>query len=116
MNGHASQFALHRYPQSGRASRARHQHIGFAQKSEAGITRQVVSYIRVSTGKQGKSGMGVQAQRDAIARFAANEDCEIAGGFVEVETSKGADARDRDRSEDRRWTGTPAQGKLDHVG
>jgi hypothetical protein len=27
---------------------------------------QIISYIRVSTGKQGKSGLGIEAQRDAI--------------------------------------------------
>jgi DNA invertase Pin-like site-specific DNA recombinase len=54
--------------------------------------RPVVSYIRVSTGKQGKSGLGIEAQRDAIARFAAAEGCEVIGEFVEVETGKGADA------------------------
>jgi len=34
-------------------------------------------------------------QRDAIARFAASENCEVVGEFVEVETGKGADALDR---------------------
>ena len=57
--------------------------------------RQVVSYIRVSTGKQGKSGLGIEAQRDAIAHFASSEGCEVVGEFVEVETGKGADALDR---------------------
>jgi DNA invertase Pin-like site-specific DNA recombinase len=57
--------------------------------------RQIVSYIRVSTGKQGKSGLGIEAQRDAIARFAASEGCELIGEVVEVETGKGADALDR---------------------
>jgi DNA invertase Pin-like site-specific DNA recombinase len=54
-----------------------------------------VSYLRVSTGRQGKSGLGVDAQRDAVARFAAVEGFEIVGEFVEVETGKGADALDR---------------------
>ncbi|HQU05075.1 MAG TPA: hypothetical protein PLT25_10220 [Acidocella sp.] len=27
--------------------------------------RQIISYIRVSTGKQGKSGLGIEAQREA---------------------------------------------------
>ena len=57
--------------------------------------RPVVSYIRVSTGKQGRSGLGIEAQRDAIARFAAAEACEVVGEYVEVETGKGADALDR---------------------
>jgi DNA invertase Pin-like site-specific DNA recombinase len=57
--------------------------------------RQIVSYIRVSTGKQGKSGLGIEAQREAIARFAATEGCEILAEVVEVETGKGSDALDR---------------------
>ncbi len=57
--------------------------------------RQIVSYIRVSTGKQGKSGLGIEAQREAIARFAAAEGCEVIAEHVEVETGKGADALDR---------------------
>jgi DNA invertase Pin-like site-specific DNA recombinase len=57
--------------------------------------RQVVSYIRVSTGQQGKSGLGIEAQRDAVARFCAAEGLAIASEYVEVETGKGADALDR---------------------
>jgi DNA invertase Pin-like site-specific DNA recombinase len=57
--------------------------------------QQVVSYIRVSTAGQGKSGLGIEAQRVALARFAEAEGCEVLGEFVEVETGKGADALDR---------------------
>jgi DNA invertase Pin-like site-specific DNA recombinase len=39
--------------------------------------------------------LGLEAQREAIARFAAAEGYEIAGEFIEVETGKGADALDR---------------------
>jgi DNA invertase Pin-like site-specific DNA recombinase len=55
----------------------------------------IVSYIRVSTGKQGKSGLGIEAQREAIARFAAAEGLEVLMEFVEVETGKGNDALNR---------------------
>ena len=55
----------------------------------------VVAYCRVSTAKQGRSGLGLEAQREAIARFAEVEQLEIAGEFVEVETGKGSDALDR---------------------
>ena len=44
--------------------------------------RQIISYIRVSTGKQGRSGLGIDAQRDAIARFAVAEGREVLAEFV----------------------------------
>lgn len=59
------------------------------------MTKRAVAYIRVSTGKQGASGLGIEAQRDAIARFATAEGFEIAAEFVEIETGKGTDALDR---------------------
>jgi DNA invertase Pin-like site-specific DNA recombinase len=55
----------------------------------------LVSYIRVSTAGQGKSGLGIEAQRAALARFAETEACQLVAEFVEVETGKGADALDR---------------------
>jgi DNA invertase Pin-like site-specific DNA recombinase len=55
----------------------------------------MVSYLRVSTSKQGRSGLGIEAQRAACARFAEAEGVEIAAEFVEVETGKGADALER---------------------
>jgi DNA invertase Pin-like site-specific DNA recombinase len=57
--------------------------------------RSVIGYIRVSTDKQGKSGLGIEAQRAAIARFVDAEGLELLGEHVEVETGKGADALDR---------------------
>lgn len=55
----------------------------------------IVSYIRVSTGKQGRSGLGIEAQREVIARFAIAEGLEVLNEFVEVETGKGNDALSR---------------------
>jgi DNA invertase Pin-like site-specific DNA recombinase len=55
----------------------------------------IIAYIRVSTDGQGRSGLGLDAQRDAIAKFAASESLEVAGEFVEHESGKGADALDR---------------------
>jgi len=57
--------------------------------------RPIVSYLRVSTARQGRSGLGIEAQRASIARFAAAEGYSIIREFVEVETGKGADALDR---------------------
>src|SRR3954449_5796775 len=53
-----------------------------------------VAYLRVSTGKQGKSGLGLEAQREAIARFVEAEGLGLIGEQVEVETGKGSDALD----------------------
>jgi DNA invertase Pin-like site-specific DNA recombinase len=57
--------------------------------------RQAIAYHRVSTHKQGRSGLGLEAQRDAILSFAAAEGFELVRTFTEVETGKGADALDR---------------------
>jgi DNA invertase Pin-like site-specific DNA recombinase len=59
------------------------------------VDTKAVAYIRVSTARQGRSGLGIEAQRDAIQRFAAAEGIELVAEFVEVETGKGADALDR---------------------
>lgn len=56
------------------------------------ITSKAVSYIRVSTAQQGKSGLGIEAQRETIARFCEAEGIEIIAEHVEVETGKGSDA------------------------
>jgi DNA invertase Pin-like site-specific DNA recombinase len=55
----------------------------------------IVSYTRVSTDQQGRSGLGLEAQREAIARFAEAEGLKVIAELVEVETGKGADALDR---------------------
>jgi DNA invertase Pin-like site-specific DNA recombinase len=57
--------------------------------------QQAIAYYRVSTARQGRSGLGIEAQRDAVTRFAAAEEFELIGEFIEVETGKGADALDR---------------------
>ena len=57
--------------------------------------RPIVSYLRVSTARQGRSGLGLEAQRAAVARFAEAEGFEVIEEFIEVETGKGADALDR---------------------
>jgi DNA invertase Pin-like site-specific DNA recombinase len=59
------------------------------------MSKQIVGYIRVSTAQQGKSGLGLAAQREALAKFAAAECLQIAAEFIEVETGKGSDALDR---------------------
>jgi DNA invertase Pin-like site-specific DNA recombinase len=50
-----------------------------------------VSYLRVSTDKQGASGLGLEAQRDLVARYVASVGGRIAVEFVEVMTGKKSD-------------------------
>jgi Resolvase, N terminal domain len=49
----------------------------------------VIAYVRVSTTQQGKSGLGLEAQREAIDRFAKAEGFHIVESFVEIESAKG---------------------------
>lgn len=51
-----------------------------------------VSYIRVSTQKQGTSGLGLEAQQVAVAAYVVGEAWELIAEFQEVETGKGSDA------------------------
>jgi DNA invertase Pin-like site-specific DNA recombinase len=57
--------------------------------------RILIGYLRVSTGRQGRSGLGLEAQRAAIEHFASTEGFELLKVFTEVETGSGADALDR---------------------
>jgi DNA invertase Pin-like site-specific DNA recombinase len=54
-----------------------------------------VAYYRVSTARQGKSGLDIEAQRAAVQRFAEAEGIEVFAEHIEVETGKGADALER---------------------
>lgn len=48
-----------------------------------------VAYLRVSTAKQGRSGLGLEAQREAVRQFVIGRGGKIiAPEFVEVETGK----------------------------
>jgi DNA invertase Pin-like site-specific DNA recombinase len=47
-----------------------------------------IAYIRVSTDKQGKSGLGLEAQEQAIAAYAASQGVSVSETFIEVESGK----------------------------
>ena len=49
-----------------------------------------VAYYRVSTQRQGRSGLGIEAQRERVALFLEAEDIELVAEFTEVETGKGS--------------------------
>jgi DNA invertase Pin-like site-specific DNA recombinase len=57
--------------------------------------KRIVAYLRVSTQRQRRSELGIEAQRAAIARFAEADGLTIIAEYVEAETGKGADALDR---------------------
>lgn len=54
--------------------------------------RRAIAYLRVSTERQGRSGLGLEAQREAVARYASENRLGVVGEYVEVETGKGANA------------------------
>jgi DNA invertase Pin-like site-specific DNA recombinase len=57
------------------------------------ILEAAVAYYRVSTWQQQRSGLGIEAQRATVSRFAETEGLTIISEVVEAETGKGADAR-----------------------
>jgi DNA invertase Pin-like site-specific DNA recombinase len=50
--------------------------------------KQAVAYTRVSTAEQGRSGLGLEAQKIAIEAFAAREGITISGWFSECQSGK----------------------------
>ena len=48
----------------------------------------VVSYFRVSTAEQGRSGLGLEAQRAAVISFCSRRQCDVLGEFLEIESGK----------------------------
>jgi len=48
----------------------------------------LVAYYRVSTDKQGRSGLGLEAQQDAVSRYAAAHAGSVVAEYREVETGK----------------------------
>jgi len=53
--------------------------------------QRLVAYERVSTARQGQSGLGLEAQRRQIAEFATARGAEVLARFTEVESGRKAD-------------------------
>jgi DNA invertase Pin-like site-specific DNA recombinase len=50
-----------------------------------------VSYLRVSTDKQGRSGLGIEAQREAVERYLNGGSWKLIREYVETESGKRSD-------------------------
>jgi DNA invertase Pin-like site-specific DNA recombinase len=50
-----------------------------------------ISYLRVSTDKQGRSGLGIEAQREAVARFLVGSSSKLVQEYIETESGKRSD-------------------------
>jgi len=51
----------------------------------------IVTYIRVSTARQGQSGLGLEGQKAAIDAYAAANAAHAVGSFIEVESGRNND-------------------------
>jgi DNA invertase Pin-like site-specific DNA recombinase len=50
-----------------------------------------ISYLRVSTDKQGRSGLGIEAQREAVARYLNGGQWTLSAEYVETESGRRTD-------------------------
>ena len=59
-----------------------------SQGPQIGTERRFVGYFRVSTEKQGRSGLGLDAQRAAVSAYVEHQRGKLLAEFTEVETGK----------------------------
>jgi DNA invertase Pin-like site-specific DNA recombinase len=61
-------------------------------------TGKFVAYYRVSTTRQGRSGLGLQAQQQAVANYLNGADWTIVAEFTEIESGKRSDRPELDKA------------------
>jgi DNA invertase Pin-like site-specific DNA recombinase len=54
-------------------------------------TGKFIAYLRVSTDKQGRSGLGLEAQREAVTRYLNGGNWKVVAEYVETESGKRSD-------------------------
>jgi DNA invertase Pin-like site-specific DNA recombinase len=69
------------------------EHFGSPNVKKQGSTGRFISYLRVSTDRQGESGLGLEAQREAVLRHLNGGQWELLAEYVEVES--GTQTRNR---------------------
>ena len=77
----------------------------------------ILAYYRVSTEKQGKSGLGLEGQRFAVEAFAKQTGAEILKAYTEIETGKRSDRPELAKAlaHAKRSNATLVVGKLDRL-
>lgn len=50
--------------------------------------KQAIAYYRVSTDRQGRSGLGLEAQKEAVSKFASANGFQLVQEFTEIETGR----------------------------
>lgn len=59
--------------------------------SEVSLMPAFIAYLRVSTARQGQSGLGLEAQKAIVANFTRSNSSKLEATFVEVESGKNCD-------------------------
>ena len=68
------------------------------QGAQAMAIGRFVAYYRVSTAQQGRSGLGLEAQREAVQRYLNGGNWTLAAAVTEVESGKRTDQPELDRA------------------
>ena len=55
------------------------------------VMQKIITYFRVSTKKQGQSGLGLEGQHAAVAAFVKHRGCDVLASYQEIESGKNAD-------------------------
>ena len=77
----------------------------------------LIAYYRVSTQQQGQSGLGLEAQRDAVQNYARSKGASVIAEYTEIESGKRSDRVELDRAiaHTRRARATLVIAKLDRL-